>query len=89
MERVCVEHDEENVSEAVVRAVADAEGVSPRDVTPPLYESVNPDALDDLFGGRTGGSITFRYCGYLVEVRNERETTVVVRERERSPAEFP
>lgn len=88
MERVRVEPDDESVSEAVVRAVADAEGVSPTDVTPPLYESVSPEALDDLFGARPGGHITFPYCGYEVSVRNVGDTTVLVRDRDETPAEF-
>lgn len=88
MERVCVEPEDESVSEAVVRAVADAEGVSPTDVTPPLYESVNPEALDDLFDSRSGGHITFRYCGYEVNVHNVGDTTVLVRDRDGTRAEF-
>lgn len=88
MERARVEPEDESVSEAVVRAVADAEGVPPTEVTPPLYESVNPEALDDLFGSRPGGHVAFPYCGYEVVVRNAGDTTVLVRDRGETRAEF-
>lgn len=63
------------LSEAVVEAVADAEGVSPLELRPPLFEVVDPDALDKLFPlpsleqGRTEGHVTFEYCGYEVTVQ--------------------
>ena len=37
------------ISQQVIEAVADAKGVDPLDL-PPLYDSVDPDALDSLFG---------------------------------------
>lgn len=56
-------------SERVVRAVAEAEDVPPEEVTPPLHEVVDTEALDELFGGdRTGGRVSFDYCGYDVTV---------------------
>lgn len=38
-------------TEAIVEALAEAAGIDPIDL-PPLYESVDPDALDQLFGAR-------------------------------------
>lgn len=70
------------VSEAVVEAVADAENISASDVRPPLYEVIDPDALDDLFAARfstvdrTNGRIVFPYCGYEVTVYGNGEVTV-------------
>lgn len=64
-------------SERVVDAVADAEGVEPWELTTPLYEVVDPDALDELFRqSRTatdaaGPSVTFSYCGYSVTVTGD------------------
>ena len=64
-----------SVSLDVVRAVSERAGIDPVDL-PPLYERVDPDALDDLFapaGHRPGlmGRVTFRYCGHLITVFND------------------
>lgn len=42
--------EDESMAVAVVEAVAAAAGVDPQ-VLPPLYDFINPDALDDLFTG--------------------------------------
>lgn len=62
------------VSTAVVEAVAAEAGVDPRDLTPQLYDVVDPDALDTLFESvaeetsRANGSVVFPYAGYQVTV---------------------
>ena len=63
----------EQPSIAVVSAVAEAEDVDPVDLQTPLYEVVDPDALDRLFGpaaGRSsaGGHVTIIYAGYGVTI---------------------
>ena len=63
--------DSDNVSQSVVETVAKAEGVSPTELTPPLYEVVDPDALDQLFAAASVGSgpeVAFPYKGYEVTV---------------------
>lgn len=58
-------------SEAVVRAIAAREGCRTTEVEPPLYEVIDPGALDRLFGPADGGieaHVTFRYGGYRVVV---------------------
>ena len=69
----------ERVSEVVVTAVADAKGVDPLDLDP-LYDSVDPDALDSLFRGSTGaGSATeirFEMAACEVVVREGNEVVV-------------
>jgi len=60
-------------AEVVVEAVAEAARVDPMDL-PPLYEFVDPDALDDLFGGQDGAShsdalLSFRFETWNVFVR--------------------
>jgi hypothetical protein len=66
---------DDSISRAVVEAVADAEGISPLDVEPPLFEAIDPDALDGLFTesslpmGATDGVVEFQYAGYVVTVR--------------------
>lgn len=65
-------------SQRVVEAIAAEEGVWPEDLSPPeyepLYEAINPQALDALFeptktgAERARGRVTFCYCGYDVTV---------------------
>jgi hypothetical protein len=76
-----VRHEEAPSNEpstTVVQAVAKATGREPTDL-PPLYRSVDGDALDDLFGhaGTSSVSVQFRYAGALVTM--ERTDTVEVR----------
>lgn len=54
------------LSQAVIMAVADAEGVDPIDL-PTLYEAIDPDALDQLLSG-DGVQVRFNYNGYGVTV---------------------
>ncbi len=75
---------DERATEAVVEAVATAEGVD-RDSLPALGANLDPDALDDLFASRTPSPVAglvftrtdeisndlevqFRYAGYHVTV---------------------
>lgn len=62
-------------SKTIVRAVADVDDVDPTEL-PPLYEAIDPDALDAVFRGRSDGSVTFDYSGYTVTVRENAEVTV-------------
>lgn len=63
-----------SVSEVIVTAVADADGVSPLNVDPPLARVIDPDALQALVDsladnpyGQTG-TIDFSYNSYDVTV---------------------
>ena len=67
---------ERTLSEAVVEAVAAAAGMDPLQLAP-LYESVDPDALDMIFMPEASGrpregdaSIAFPVCGYEVVVKS-------------------
>lgn len=64
---------EPSVSVAV--EVADREGVAPTELTPPLHDVVDPDALDALFARRNPPDrtvvVSFDYLGYQVEVRGD------------------
>lgn len=55
------------VHEKVVYAVANADGVDPIDLAP-LYDTIDPEALDALFDDGGEGTITFTYAGHEVEV---------------------
>jgi hypothetical protein len=67
--------DDRTPSEAVVEALATAAGVEPTDL-PPLYDFVDPDALDTLFDGHhkaTSGDtiLSFRVNAWNVFVRGD------------------
>jgi len=76
----------ESTSRAVVEAIAEHAGVDPADLELPLYEAVDPDALDALFSPPEGtrepvsGRVSFVYDGYDVEVTSDGEVTVSDRE---------
>ena len=63
---------DESVSIAVVTAVSTRRGVAPTEL-PPLYEWIDPDALDALFkptrrGGPRRGELEFTYDGHEITV---------------------
>lgn len=60
-----------SVSEAVVLAVAEAKCLDPRRIDP-LYEAVDPDALDALFAcaPAADGVVTFSLAGCSVRVHS-------------------
>jgi hypothetical protein len=75
----------DDISRAVVEAVAEAEGVDSVELTPPLYEAVDPDALNRLFAatpsaGRMEGRVSFRYNGYEVTVWGDGYVSIASRE---------
>jgi len=60
----------------IVEAVADREGVDPSHLDPPLYQVVDPEALETLVGsgGRPGDhpvTVQFEYAGYRVVVESD------------------
>ena len=59
-----------SATEAVLTAVAEAEGVPVDSLRESLYETVNAESLDQLFrAGRA--EISFGYMGYIVTVNSE------------------
>lgn len=66
------DHGDTEPSVRVVTAVAAAKGIDPREC-PPLYRSVDPEALDGLLTGRAGTSsrVSFEYAGYDVTVDSD------------------
>ena len=62
-------------SQKVVERVADRAGTDTRRL-PPLYDAIDPDALDALFSTSLRrptpkGTVTFRYDGYDVSVASD------------------
>lgn len=66
---------------AVVKAVADREGVDAAEL-PPLRTVIDPDALNSLFAYATGefphpeGRVVFQYCGYTIVVYSDGQLAV-------------
>jgi hypothetical protein len=72
----------EKLSDKVVERVAEAEGVDASELETPLFEAVDPDALDRIFepikkkSERNQGQIQFPYHGYRVVVTAEENVTL-------------
>ena len=59
----------DNIINEVIKTVAEVEDVDPLKLTPPLYEVIDPDALESLFANdRTHGKVIFSYNGCEVSV---------------------
>ena len=72
-------------STRVIEAVAKKEDVSPIDLLPPLYDAIDPDALDALFQMQWGANaqrveVEFTYRNYLIRVQNTPKLDVTIRE---------
>lgn len=64
-----VEADSRSVSKAVIDAVAAVEGIPPTELTPPLYDVVDPEALQSVFAGKASmGKVIFNYNSCEVSV---------------------
>lgn len=86
--------DDESLTVQLVQAVADAADVDPVDLSPPLYDAVDPEALEALFAPTEGGTtrrgrVEFSYAEYRVTVsvdgdgNSERPITIVVSDADR------
>lgn len=62
---------DDRVSVAVLEAVAAEEGCEPTDLDVPLYEHVDPEALDALVSSPIEGHVSFTYHGYRLTVDGE------------------
>ena len=72
--------ESEPLSHGVVRAIAAAKGIDPNDVDP-LYEFLDPEALDALLDGASGGGardvrVSFRIDDLEIQVSEDRCVTV-------------
>ncbi len=67
---------DEAPSEAVLSAVSTVSGrsvvsySSDEDCLEPLYDAIEPDALDALFRSDCDGAVIFSYSGYEITVRS-------------------
>lgn len=67
-------------SVSVVEAVAAETGADPASLAP-LYDVVDPDALDGLFEPGASGSVEFEFCGHDVAVHADGRVLVDGAER--------
>lgn len=52
----------------VIEAVGDVSGVDETEITAPLNEAIDPEALDALFEDGVGGEVRFQFNGYRITV---------------------
>jgi len=69
---------DDRVSLLVLDAVADAEGVSAAELPSPLYQIVDPEALDQLYepSPEVSTQLTFTYMGHTVDVTPDGRVSV-------------
>ena len=77
-------HGGESITTQVVRKVADIKGTDPTNLKTPLYEVVDPDALEVLCSKSDQIEISFSYEGYDVIV--DTPSDVYIRDQ-RDPTE--
>lgn len=58
---------EHPVAGRIVESIADSDDSDPLEL-PPVYESVDPDALDAFVRGTDHGLVEFHYAGHAVTV---------------------
>lgn len=70
--------DNVSPSVAVVHAIAEVQNVDPVALDTELYDYVDPDALDGLFGERADRQLTVEFDveAYTVTVRSDRTVTI-------------
>lgn len=62
--------DSQTVTERVVQSVATYADTDPLDL-PPLYHTIDPDALEANIESRSDVEIQFQYAGHSVAVRSD------------------
>lgn len=76
-------------SKAVVEVVAKEEDVAPENLEPPLYEVVDPDALDSLFDDDRDpiGTVSFVYKGHQIVVDSTDSVSLVPQRSRMAPSD--
>ena len=59
-----------DASERVIETVAQQSNTDTLDL-PPLFDALDPDALDSLIRGMTEGNVSFDYAGYNISVNSD------------------
>lgn len=74
--------DDQTATEAVLEAVSDQADTDVLDLAVPLYDAVDPDALESFYaaaadsGQMNSMSVSFTYYGYDVTVTGAGEVTI-------------
>lgn len=74
-----IQTDVSSISVDIIRAVASQTGEDPVEL-PPLYDYIDPDALESLFTVQQSGQVEFTYLGYCVSVSFGDERSISVSE---------
>ena len=65
----------ETATEAVIQTVAETTDTDPLEL-PPLYETIDPDALDALIADMQAGTISFTYTDCEITVHSDGTVTI-------------
>lgn len=68
--------DESPLSITVIEALAEVQGISPIDIRQPLYDAIDPDALDQLFTNASDGHVVFTIADHEVTVTADGDVVV-------------
>lgn len=63
-------------SERLVHTVAEQTNTDPLEL-PPLYDTIDPDALDALLTTLEGGNIEFQYAGHAVRLESDGDVHLI------------
>lgn len=76
-------YESNSLTEVIVQQIADLEGVEPLDLETPLYDAVDPEAVESLLTDATTGErrehirVKFQYYGYDIIVDGEGEIAIL------------
>lgn len=80
---VAARYDSDSLTQEIVQKIADLEGVEPLDLETPLYEAIDPEALEALLTDTITGerrdnvSVEFQYYGYDIVVDSDGEIAIL------------
>lgn len=70
-------HNADALTPTIIESVADTTNVSPRELSTPLYNVVDPEALERVFAGESAvGEVVFNYHGCEVTVSSDGTVSV-------------
>lgn len=73
----CLLGENTTLSEQIIDHIATLENTDPLEL-PPLFDAVDPDALEALFADHRIGTVEFPYAGYTVTVEVGDESTITI-----------
>lgn len=76
MESARYARSEDAPAMAVLEAVADHTDTDPADLDTPLYQAIDPDALDRLVESAAAVTVSFEYAGHAVTVESNGEIDI-------------